>query len=125
MDLGVAQIVVAVITVCVPTLATTLATKSMKKQANKHSTRSDIMQLIIEDHVRAMENKLPENRKMILEEYDEYKSTGGNSYIHAKVAEYEKWYESLTQVPSGDYQGDEMFTKITKGVKNGKKEEKD
>ena len=47
MDLGIAQIVVALITVCIPTLATTLAAKSMKKQANKHSTRARIMQLII------------------------------------------------------------------------------
>lgn len=47
MDLGLAQIVVAIITVCIPTLATTLATKSMKKQANKHSTWAGIMQLII------------------------------------------------------------------------------
>ena len=93
MDLGVAQIVVAIITVCVPTLATTLATKSMKKQANKHSTRSDIMQLIIEDYVREIRGKPPENYQAILDEYDEYKETGGNSYIHEKVGEYKRWHK--------------------------------
>ena len=52
MDLGVAQIVVAIITVCVPTLATTLATKSMKKQANKHSTRAgDAYMCVVADAV--------------------------------------------------------------------------
>ena len=52
MDPALTQIIVTSITVCVPALVTVITTKSVKKQANKHSTRSDIMQLIIEDHVR-------------------------------------------------------------------------
>lgn len=97
MDPATAQIVVAIITVCVPAITTIVTTISVKRQANKHSSRSDIMQLIIEDHVRNMEKKLPENRQLILEQYDEYRKTGGNSYIHKKVEEYEEWYESLTK----------------------------
>lgn len=94
MDPAVAQIIVTSITVCVPALVTIITTKSVKKQANKHSTRSDIMQLIIEDHVRDIEDKPPENYQAILDEYDEYKGTGGNSYIHEKVEEYKKWYKN-------------------------------
>lgn len=95
MDQGIAQIIVAVITVCIPTLATVLTTKSVKTQNNKHNTRSNIMQLIIEDHVRVSEKQLPENRQAIHEEYDEYIESGGNSYIHKKVDEYEIWYEEI------------------------------
>ena len=101
MDLGIAQIVVALITVCVPTLATTLATKSMKKQANKHSTRAGIMQLIIEDHVRVMEGKLPENYQAIMDEFTEYSECGGNKYIDGKIIEYQSWYQSLTKKEEG------------------------
>lgn len=88
-----AQIIVTAITVCVPALVTIITTKSVKKQANKHSTRSDIMQLIIEDYVREIKGKPPENYQAILDEYDEYKGTGGNSYIHEKVEEYKKWHK--------------------------------
>ena len=95
MDAAVAQVVVALITVCVPAVVTLLTTKSVKSQANKHNTRSNIMQLIIEDHVRVAEKQLPENRQAIHEEYDEYMQNGGNSYIHKKVEEYEKWYEEI------------------------------
>lgn len=95
MDPAIAQIIVSIITVCVPTLATLISNKSLRTQNNKHNTRSNIMQLIIEDHVRVAEKQLPENRQAIHEEYDEYVSNGGNSYIHKKVDEYEMWYEQV------------------------------
>lgn len=95
MDPALAQIIVSVITVCVPTIATLISNKSLKTQNNKHNTRSNIMQLIIEDHVRVAEKQLPENRQTIHEEYDEYIASGGNSYIHKKVDEYEVWYEKV------------------------------
>lgn len=91
------NIIVAAITVLVPSITTLITTKSIKKQANKHSARQSIMQLILEDHVRVNENKLPENRQNILNEYDEYVASGGNSYIHGKVEEYEEWYKSLSK----------------------------
>lgn len=89
------NIIVAAITVLVPSITTLITSKSIKRQANKHSARQSIMQLILEDHVRAHENKLPENRQNILNEYDEYIASGGNSYIRSKVEEYEEWYKSL------------------------------
>lgn len=97
MDPAISQIIVAIITVYVPTLATLISTKSMKTQNNKHNTRSNIMQLIIEDHVRVVEGQLPENRQAIHEEYDEYIQNGGNSYIHKKVDEYEMWFEEINK----------------------------
>lgn len=97
MDPALAQIIVSVITVCVPTIATLISNKSLKTQNNKHNTRSNIMQLIIEDHVRVAEKQLPENRQAIHEEYDEYIASGGNSYIHKKVDEYEIWFDKVTK----------------------------
>ena len=91
------NIIVAAITVLVPSITTLLTSKSIKKQANKHSARQSIMQLILEDHVRVQEDKLPENRQAILQEYDEYVNSGGNSYIKDKVKEYEEWYRGLAK----------------------------
>lgn len=91
------QIIVTAITVCIPATVTLLSGMRTRRQANKHNTRSNIMQLIIEDHVRIMENKLPENKQRIHQEYDEYVACGGNSYIHDKVEEYDAWYETLTK----------------------------
>ena len=90
------NIIVAAITVLVPSITTLITSKSVKRQANKHLARQSIMQLILEDHVRSHEDKLPENRQAILDEYDEYVKSGGNSYIHGKVEEYEEWYKELT-----------------------------
>ena len=84
-----------IIKVLIPAIVTMISSALLKRQANKHNTRSNIMQLIIEDHVRVMEGKLPENRQLIHEEFDEYKRSGGNSYIDGKIDEYEKWYKSL------------------------------
>ena len=94
------QIIVTAITIGIPATVTLLSGKKTRIQANKHSTRSDIMQLIIEDHVRLMEGKLPENRQLIHNEFDEYKASGGNSYVSQKVSEYETWYKSLTDKPN-------------------------
>ena len=79
------NIIVAIITVLVPSITTLITSKSVKRQANKHSARQSILQLILEDHVRCHENKLPENRQAILDEYDEYVKSGGNSYIHSEM----------------------------------------
>lgn len=61
-------------------------------QNNKHSCRQSIMQLITEDHLRVLEGHLPENKRTILDEYDEYSRSGGNHWTKDKVEEYLKWY---------------------------------
>lgn len=91
------QVLVAAITVCIPAMVTIFTTKSVKKQANKHSARQSILQLILEDKVRVNEGKLPENYQAVLQEYDEYVRSGGNSYIHEKVIDYKSWYSAIKQ----------------------------
>lgn len=90
-------VITALITAGIPALVTLVTTISVKRQANKHSSRQSILQLILEDKVAVMEGKLPENRQAILDEYDEYLNCGGNSYVHKKVEEYESWYQSITK----------------------------
>ena len=97
MNLDMTQILTTVITVCIPALVTILKTGKLRKQANKHSARQSILQLIMEDHIRVHEGGLPENYQNILHEYDEYIKSGGNSYIHDKVDEYKKWYSELNK----------------------------
>lgn len=98
MDGGLVQIIVAGITVCVPALVTILTTKSVKRQANKHSTRQSILQLIMEDKLAVMvEHKLPENYQAIMDEYDEYHNCYGNHYIDEKISEYRIWYKEVTE----------------------------
>lgn len=89
------KIIVTAITVIIPATVTLITSKKIRKQANKHSTRSDIMQLIIEDHVRVMEGKLPENYQAIMDEFTEYSSCGGNKYVDGKIEDYKIWYKTL------------------------------
>lgn len=97
MDPNIAQIIVAAITVSVPPLVTLITTKSVKRQANKHSTRQSILQLILEDKIAVMENRLPENYQAIMDEYDEYHNCYGNHYIDEKIEEYQNWYKETTK----------------------------
>jgi hypothetical protein len=95
------QIIVTAITIGVPAAVTLMTGKKLKKQANKHSARQSIMQLILEDKVRVMEGGLPENYQAILDEFDEYRDNGGNSYISQKVDDYIGWYENLKKPKKG------------------------
>lgn len=91
MDPAVAQIIVALITVIIPAIVTLITTKSVKKQADIHSARQSVLQLIFEDRVRSLEGMPPENYQAVLDEFDEYTKKGGNSYLAQKVAEYVEW----------------------------------
>lgn len=97
MDSGIAQVVVAAITVCIPASVTLITTISVKRQATKHSARQSILQLIFEDKVRALEGSPPENYQAVLDEFDEYIKSGGNSYITQKVDEYILWYKEQSR----------------------------
>lgn len=98
MDESTAQIIVAAITVCVPAIVTIITTKSVKTQANKHNTRSNILQLIMEDKISFLvEHKFPENYQAIMDEYDEYHRCYGNHYIDEKIIEYKEWYKQAEQ----------------------------
>ena len=95
------QIIVALIAAGVPTVASFHNTKKVKRQANRHACRQSILQLIIEDKMAVMEGKPPENYQAILDEYDEYRHNGGNSYISQKIDDYINWYENLKKPKKG------------------------
>lgn len=90
------DIIITVITICVPALVTLITSSTQKKLSKMHSAKQSILQMQMED-VIAVEilHKLPMNYKNIHYEYDNYKQNGGNSDIDIKMKEYEDWYKKL------------------------------
>lgn len=89
------NIIIATITVLIPSLTTIFTNRATKIENRKHNAKQSIFQLILEDHVRVSEHRLPENYQQVCTEYDTYKKNGGNSYVKKKVEEYYNWYEAL------------------------------
>ena len=89
------KIIIATITVLIPSLTTIFTNRATKIENRKHNAKQSIFQLILEDHVRVSEHRLPENYQQVCTEYDTYKKNGGNSYVKKKVEEYYNWYEAL------------------------------
>lgn len=87
------NIIIALITVCIPSLTTLLTSHSNKKRIEMYNAKQSIFQMIIEDKIRIIEGNIPENYQIILNEYDTYNKKGGNSYVHEKVEDYIKWYK--------------------------------
>lgn len=72
---------------------TTVITTVVRGRASaRHSAKESILQMIMEDHMSVAEGHLPTNYQNVLDEYDIYHKTGGNSYVTAKVEEYKKWF---------------------------------
>lgn len=75
---------------------TTVITTIVRGRASaRHSAKQSILQMIMEDHIAVNEGHLPTNYQNILDEYDDYHKTGGNSYISSKVDDYKKWFLSI------------------------------
>ena len=91
------QIIIAVVTVLIPSVTTIISTLITRKDNYMHNAKQSILQLIVEDKIRVMEGAIPENKQSILTEYDTYSKKGGNSYVHEKVENYLKWYETITK----------------------------
>ena len=91
------EYVVSILAILVPSTVTLITSSKQLRLSKMHSARQSIMQLILEDHVRVQEHKLPENKQNILHEYDDYIAAGGNSYIIGKVKEYENWYSQINK----------------------------
>ena len=91
------QIIVALITVAIPSLTTIITSLIAKKDNYMHNAKQSILQLIVEDKIRVMEGGIPENKQNILKEFDLYSKKGGNSYVHEKVDNYIKWYNAITK----------------------------
>ena len=91
------NIIIAIITVAIPSVTTIITSLLAKRDNYMHYAKQSILQLIVEDKIRVMENGIPENKQSILKEYDEYQKRGGNSYVHEKVESYLKWYASIVK----------------------------
>lgn len=89
------NIIIATITVLIPSLTTIFTNRATKIENRKHNAKQSIFQLILEDHVRVSEHRLPENYQQVCTEYDTYKKNGGNSYVKKKIEEYYNWYDKI------------------------------
>lgn len=91
------KIIVALITVAIPSITTIITSLIAKKDNYMHNAKQSILQLIVEDKIRVMEGGIPENKQNVLKEFDLYSKKGGNSYVHEKVDNYIKWYSTVTK----------------------------
>lgn len=91
------KIIVALITVAIPSITTIITSLIAKKDNFMHNAKQSILQLIVEDKIRVIEGGIPENKQNILKEFDTYSKKGGNSYVHEKVDNYIKWYNIVTK----------------------------
>jgi hypothetical protein len=89
------NIIIAIITVLIPSLTTIYTNKITKKENRMHNAKQSIFQLILEDHVRVSEGKLPENYQEVCKEFDIYTKNSGNSYVKKKVNDYYNWYDKI------------------------------
>ena len=59
------NIIIATITVLIPSLTTIFTNRATKIENRKHNAKQSIFQLILEDHVRVSEHRLPENYQQV------------------------------------------------------------
>lgn len=91
------EIIKALITIGIPSVTTIITSLIARKDSYIHNTKQSILQLIVEDKIRVIEGGIPENKQNILKEFDDYEKHGGNSYVHEKVENYQKWYSAITK----------------------------
>lgn len=88
-------VIISLITAGIPALVTIITSIVTNRESRMHAAKQSIMQMILEDNVRVLQHKLPENYQLIHKEYDAYHKNGGNSYIKAKVEDFDNWYKSI------------------------------
>ena len=76
----------------VSAIVTVITTVIRGRASARHSSKQSILQMVMEDHIAAAEGHISTNYQNILDEYDIYHKTGGNSYITEKVEDYKKWF---------------------------------
>lgn len=91
------KIITAALTGGLPAIVTLITSLLHAKTAARNAAKQSILQMILEDHVAAAENRIPTNYQNILHEFDIYTAKGGNSYVHDKVEEYKKWFADLEE----------------------------
>lgn len=90
-----ANTIIALLTVLIPSLTTIYTNKMTKIENRMHNAKQSIFQLILEDHMRVSEGKIPENYQEVCKEFDIYIKNNGNSYVKKKVEDYYNWYENI------------------------------
>lgn len=69
-----------------------------RQLAERNAAKSSIQNMITQDIIRVeILHKATENHKAILEEYDSYIASGGNSFIKEQVKEYCAWHDNLSK----------------------------
>ena len=89
------NVIVALISAGVPTLATAISAYYARRTALRNAAKSDILQMIAEDHLAVLEGELPTNYQNILLAYERYHKHGGDEYITDKKEEYKKWFKHI------------------------------
>ena len=85
-------VLIALISAGIPTIATAIVGFIQSRTAQRNSAKSDILQMIMEDHLAVHEGHLPTNYQNIMTAYDRYHKAGGDSYITDKKDEYKEWF---------------------------------
>lgn len=88
-------IIIALISAGIPTVATAIAAFVQARTATRNSAKSDILQMIMEDHIAVQEGHLPVNYQNILNAYEKYHNAGGDEFITDKKEEYKKWFHAI------------------------------
>lgn len=89
------EVIISLISAGIPAVVTLITHKTSKKDNEMHSAKQSIFQMIMEDKIRVLNNTIPENYQAIHKEFDDYVKNGGNSYVHEKVDDYDKWYHDV------------------------------
>lgn len=89
------EILIALISAGLPTIATTISAIAQSRLSKRHAAKQSIFQMILEDHIAVSEGHIPTNYQSILKEYDQYHKNGGNSYVTEKVEDYKEWFDAI------------------------------
>jgi len=95
MDVAIIVAIIAGAFGLLETIATIISTIIQLRTATRNSAKSDILQMIMEDHLAIHENRLPTNYQNILNAYERYHNAGGDEYITDKKEEYKRWYKAI------------------------------
>ena len=88
-------IIIALISAGIPTVATAIAAFVQARTATRNSAKSDILQMIMEDHIAVQEGHLPVNYQNILNAYEKYHNAGGDEFITDKKEDYKRWFKTV------------------------------
>lgn len=95
------SIIVALISAFVTVFSVVLSTFVQYRFATRNAAKSDILQMILEDHMAVQEGNLPTNYQNILNAYERYHKAGGDEFITDKKEEYKRWFHAIEKGKKG------------------------